>query len=252
MGFVRALASLVILLLAGPVSAETANNKVALVIGNSTYRQSSLASPAKDARLMAETLKAAGFEVFDFYDVGQRKMKQALLDFADTVRERGKDAVAFVYYAGYGVQVNGQNYLVPVDEQIESEAGVEIDAVSLATMMNVLQNTETRAFIVVLDACRVNPFGFARGAGGGLAKVEAPGGSLIAFSASPGTVAPEVPAGDNSPYTAALARAIAERGLKFEEVFKKVRTAVGEKTRGGQTPWESASLTGDLYPAGVR
>ncbi len=252
MALARVFASFAFLLLCGSVSAQEAKKNLALVIGNSAYRHSPPTNSANDARLMAEKLKSLGFEVFAFYDVSQRKMKHAVLDFADTLREGGKDTVAFVFYAGHGVQVNGENYLIPVDEQIESERDVDIDAVSLASIMTVLQSTETRTSIVVLDACRGNPFGYARGAGGGLAKVDAWSGGLVAFSASPGTVAPDAPAGSNSPYTAALAQTMAEQGLKIEDVFKKVHTAVSEKTHGGQTPWESASLTGDFYPAGAR
>ena len=170
----------------------------------------SLANSVSDAKLMAEKLKAAGFEVFSSYDASQRKMKHALLDFADVIRERGKESVAFVFYAGHAVQMNGENYLIPVDEQIEDERDVFIDGLGLSAIMTVLQNTEARASIVVLDACRGNPFGYAHGAGSGLAKVEALGGSLIAFSASPGMVAPDAPA-SGSPYTAALAQAIPSR-----------------------------------------
>ena len=250
MALARIIACLFIFLSAGAVSAEEAKTKLALVMGNSAYRHTSLANSVSDAKLMAEKLKAAGFEVFSSYDASQRKMKHALLDFADVVRERGKESVAFVFYAGHAVQMNGENYLIPVDEQIENERDVFIDGLALSAIMTVLQNTEARASIVVLDACRGNPFGYAQGTGSGLAKVEALGGSLIAFSASPGTVAPDAPAG--SDYTAALAQAIAEQGVKIEDVFKKVRTAVGEKTHGAQTPWETASLTGEFYPAGAK
>jgi uncharacterized caspase-like protein len=251
MALARIITCIFIFLSAGAVSAEEAKTKLALVIGNSAYRHTSLANSVSDAKLMAEKLKAAGFEVFSSYDASQRTMKHALLDFADVVRERGKESVAFVFYAGHAVQMNGENYLIPIDEQIVDERDVFIDGLGLSAIMTVLQNTEARASIVVLDACRGNPFGYPHGAGSGLAKVEALGGSLIAFSASPGTVAPDAPAG-GSPYTAALALAIAEQGVKIEDVFKKVHTAVGEKTHGAQTPWETASLTGELYPAGAK
>jgi uncharacterized caspase-like protein len=242
----RVFACLVILLLSGSAFAEEAKKNLALVIGNSAYRHTKLASPVDDAKLMAGKLKDLGFEVFASYDLSQRKMKHALLDFADTVRERGKDSVVFVYYAGNAVQANGENYLIPVDEQIEAERDIDIDAVSLSSFMTVLQSTEARASIVVLDACRGNPFGYAHGAGGGLAKVDAPGSSLIAFSASPGAVAPEGPAGGNSPYATALAKTIAAKGLKIEDVFKKVHGAAGV-----QAPWETGSLPAAFFPAGA-
>ncbi len=199
---------------------------------------------------MTKKLKAQGFEVFASYDAGQRDMKLAVRSFASTLRERGKDVIAFIFYAGHGVQLKGENYLIPVDEQIKSEADVDIDAVSLSSIMSMLENSETRLAIVVLDACRDNPFGYARGGQRGLARVDAPSGSLVAFSTSPGKVAQDGPEEGNSHYTAALAEAMTEPGLKIEEVFKKVRIAVREKTRNEQTPWESTSLTGDFYPAG--
>ncbi len=227
-------------------------NPIALVIGNSAYKRSALANPVSDARLMADKLKAQGFEVFASYDAGQRDMKRVVQNFAASLRERGNNVVAFIFYAGHGVQVKGENYLIPVDEQIKSEADVDIDAVSLSSIMSMLENTQTRLAIVVLDACRDNPFGYARGGSRGLARVDALSGSLVAFSTAPGKAALDGPDGGNSYFTAALAQAMAEPGLKIEEVFKKVRIAVREKTKGEQTPWESTSLTGDFYPAGEK
>ena len=248
----RAAICLMLFFFAGAAHAQDAKTRVALVIGNAAYSRAALANPVNDAKLMAERLKAQGFEVSASYDAGQRDMKRAVQTFAAALRERGKDAVAFIFYAGHGVQVKGENYLVPVDEQIKSEGDVDIDAVSLSSIMSMLENTQTRLAIVVLDACRDNPFGYARGGLRGLARVDAPGGSLVAFSTAPGKAALDGPDGGNSYYTAALAQAMAEPGLKIEEVFKKVRIAVREKTKGEQTPWESTSLTGDFYPAGEK
>ncbi len=250
MPFARAIVCFAFLSVVTGAFAEEAHNRVALVIGNSAYHRAPLANPVNDARLIAAKLKAQGFEVFDSYDAGQRDMKRAVQTFAATLRERGKNAVAFIFYAGHGVQVKGENYLIPVDEQIKSEGDIDIDSVSLSSIMSMLENAETRLAVVVLDACRNNPFGYARGGERGLARVDAPSGSLVAFSTSPGKAALDGPATGNSYFTAALAQAMAEPGLKIEEVFKKVRVAVREQTHNEQTPWESTSLTGDFYPAG--
>jgi hypothetical protein len=251
MPFARFLLCLALMLLCGAAAAQDAQHRVALVIGNSAYARAPLANPVNDARLIAAKLKAQGFEVFASYDASQRDMKRAVQTFAATLRARGKDVAAFIFYAGHGVQVKGENYLIPVDAKIDSEGDVDIDAVSLSSIMSMLENTETRLSIVVLDACRDNPFGYARGTSRGLARVDAPSGSLVAFSTAPGKAAVDGPAGGNSFYSAALAQAMDEPGLKIEEVFKRVRIAVRERTNGGQTPWESTSLTGDFYPAGA-
>jgi dipeptidyl aminopeptidase/acylaminoacyl peptidase len=240
-----------VLIFSGMAAAAETEKRVALIIGNSAYiRHRPLANPVNDAKAMAQRLKTQGFEVFASYDAGQRDMKRSVQDFAAALRTRGKDVVAFIFYAGHGVQVKGENYLIPVDENIKSEGDVDIDAVSLSSIMSMLENAQTRLAIVVLDACRDNPFGYARGGARGLAQVDAPSGSLIAFSTSPGKTAPDGPAGGNSYYTAALAQTMAEPGVRIEEVFKKVRIAVHGKTKGEQIPWESTSLTGDFYPAG--
>ena len=250
--FTRAAICLFLLFFAGAAFAQNTKNRVALVIGNAAYKRAALANPVNDAKLMAEGLKAQGFEVSASYDASQSGMKRAVQTFAASLRERGKDGVAFIFYAGHGVQVKGENYLIPVDEQIKSEADVDIDAVSLSSIMSMLENTQTRLAIVVLDACRDNPFAFSRSAQRGLALVPAPSGTLIAFSTSPGRTAPDGPVGTNSYYTAALVQALAGPGLKIEDAFKKVRVAVHAKTNGTQTPWEHSSLLGDFYPAGEK
>ena len=248
----RGLIFLVFLIFSSGAVAQEPQNRVALVIGNSAYARAPLANPVNDARLMAARLRAQGFEAVELYDASQRDMKRAVQTFGAALRERGKGVVAFIFYAGHGVQMKGENYLIPVDERIKNEGDIDIDSVSLSSIMSMLENAETRLAIVVLDACRDNPFGYARGGLRGLARVDAPSGSLVAFSTSPGKAAVDGPEGGNSLYTAALAQAMAEPGLKIEEVFKNVRVAVWKQTKGEQTPWESTSLRGDFYPAGER
>ncbi len=249
--FARTAICSILLFFAGAALADEAKNRVALVIGNAAYSRAALANPVNDAKLMAERLKAQGFEVFAAYDAGRRDMKLALQSYAASLREHGKDVAAFIFYSGHGMQVKGENYLIPVDEHIENEADVDIDAVSLSSITSMLDNTQTRLAIVVLDACRANPFAFSRGAQRGFAPVPVVrSGTLIAFSTAPGMEAPDGPAGENSFYAAALAQALGEPGLKIEDVFKKVRIAVYARTHGAQTPWEHSSLLGDFYPAG--
>jgi hypothetical protein len=226
-----------------------AEKRAALVIGNSTYARAPLPNAANDARLMAESLKMQGFEVFTFYNAGQKEMKRAVTVFTSALKEKGKDTVALLYYAGHGVQVKGENYLIPADANIEKEADVDIESVGVSSLMSALEQSETRLNIIVLDACRTNPFGYARSAQRGLARIDAPSGSIVAFSTAPGKAAQDGENG-NSPYTAALAKAFGQAGLKIEDVFKQARVAVTEQTRGEQTPWESTSLMGDFYPAG--
>lgn len=229
--------------------AET-ERRLALVIGNSAYKQAPLTNPANDARLVAAALRAQKFEVSDYYNGSLKDIKRAVQVFSKTVKENGKDTVAFFFYAGHGIQVKGENYLIPVDANIHTEGDVDIDLVSVSSIMSALDNAQARLNVIVLDACRTNPFGYARSGERGLARVDAPQGSLVAFSTSPGKAATDGEGG-SSPYAASLAKGLAEQGVKIEDVFKKVRISVIASTRGEQTPWESTSLTGDFYPAGL-
>ena len=228
----------------GDVPLQT-EKRIALVIGNSAYHRAALAHASNDARLLEAKLKELHFEVSAYYDVGLKDMKRAARAFSDALKQGGKNTVAFIYYAGHGVQVNGENYLIPVDENITNEGDVDIEAVNVSSIMSIIEHAETRLNIVVLDACRNNPFVYARSGARGLARIDAPSGSLVAFSTAPGKAAR-----DDSPYAATLAQELGESGLKIEEVFKKVRLAVRDATRNEQTPWEHTSVTGEFYPAG--
>ena len=237
-------------LVAGLVGATgaRAEQRLALVVGNSAYTKvSALPNPVSDAKLIADSLTKAGFDVTTALDVTQRDLKRAVRDFSQKLESTGPDGVGLFYYAGHGLQVNGTNYLVPVDAGIETEGDVAIETVSLNDVMSALAFSRARLTFVVLDACRDNPYkrGF-RSVQRGLALVDAPRGSLIAYATSPGDVAADG-AGANSPYTAALAELMNEPGVPVEQVFKKVRIRVAEATDGKQLPWESSSLTGDFY-----
>jgi uncharacterized caspase-like protein len=235
--------------LSSGAKAAGSERRLALVIGNGAYREAPLNRAVSDARLIAGALRKIDFEVLDYYDVNQKEMKRAIAAFGDAVTSAGKDSVAFIYYSGHGVQVKSENYLIPVDENIRSEKDMDIDAVRVGSVMSMLENVETRLNVVVLDACRNNPFRSARSLGrGGLAQITAPNGalgSLVAFSTAPNSVAK-----DDSPYASTLAQALGEPGLSLDKAFMKVRVAVKVATGDEQVPWEQTSLTGDFYPAG--
>lgn len=230
-----------------PAPAAGTEKRVALVIGNSAYENvTALPNPANDAKAIGKFLNSAGFEVIQATDLDHDEMIQVLQDFSARISERGPDTVAFVYYAGHGVQIAGENYLVPVDARIGSEADVPNAAIRLVDVMATLQAVPSRMRIVLLDACRNNPFSQLKDAGRGLAIVDAPNGSIVGYSTAPGTEAFDGD-GANSPYTTAFLRVAGEQNLPIERVFKQVRVAVNEATDGKQTPWESSSLTSDFY-----
>ncbi|MDC7788632.1 caspase family protein [Rhodoplanes sp. TEM] len=224
-----------------------AESRVALVIGNASYKAVPvLDNPANDSKAMADLLRSADFEVITARDLGQTEMRRAIGDFARTVQAKGSDTVALVYYAGHGLQVDGDNYLVPVDAQIRQETDVPLETVRLADLMNALAAVPVKTRIVMLDACRNNPFSaVGRSGGRGLAIVDAPNGTIVSYATAPGSEA-EDGDGRNSPYTAAFLRVAKEPGLPIEQAFKRVRYAVHQETDGRQTPWESSSLTGDF------
>lgn len=224
-----------------------AAGRYALVIGNSNYSFAPLRNPAQDASLMAATLRVLGFDVSLYQDVPQRDLKRAVVDFGRKLEQGGKDAVGLFYYAGHGVQVNGENYLIPIGAHIRDELDVDIEGVRASIVLSALERAGNGLNIVILDACRNNPFqSNTRAVRGGLARMDAPSGTLLAYSTSPGNVA-EDGTGRNSPYTQALAQSMRTQGAKVEDVFKRVRVAVMERTNNRQVPWESSSLTGDFY-----
>jgi uncharacterized caspase-like protein len=224
-----------------------AQPRLALVIGNSDYQDVvALPNPAKDAEAMDAFLRKAGFDVTPANNLTQNQMRRDLRDFADKVAEAGPDAVALVYYAGHGVQIDGENYLIPVDANIKREADVPMAGVRLNDVMNIMSTVPTKTLMVVLDACRNNPFSaINKTIGRGLAIVDAPKGSIVAYSTSPGATALDG-SGDHSPFTSALLDVARTPGLAVEQTFKKVRLAVNKATDGQQTPWESSSLISDF------
>src|SRR5882724_1387050 len=230
--------------------AASAESRLALVIGQSAYRSvPALPNPANDAKAVTQMLTDSGFEVSTAADLSQGQMREAVSDFAGKVAAKGADTVALVFYAGHGLQIDGENYLVPVDVDPKREADIPIQAVRLNDILNTLTSVPSRMRILLLDACRNNPFPeLGKTSGHGLAiidaKIGAPG-TFVSFSTSPGAEA-EDGSGANSPYTTALLASAREPGLPIEDTFKRVRVAVNRSTDGRQTPWDSSSLTEDF------
>ncbi|MBB4422921.1 hypothetical protein GGD66_001461 [Bradyrhizobium sp. CIR48] len=242
----------------GPVSAQVApvepaptalqgpEQRVALVIGNSNYKNApQLANPDNDAESMAKFLNSAGFEVVAATDLTQNDMLRVVQDFSAKVSARGPNTVAMVYYAGHGVQLAGENYLVPVDAKVSSQTELVNNSVRLVDVMSTLETIPSRMRIVILDACRNNPFPDVNDAGRGLAIVDAPNGSIVGYSTAPGAEALDG-TGGHSPYTQAFLNVAREPNVPIEQLFKRVRLQVNQSTSGAQIPWESSSLTSDF------
>jgi len=242
----------------GPVSAQVApvapaptalqgpEQRVALVIGNSNYQNApQLQNPDNDAQSMAQFLNSAGFEVVAATDLTQNDMLRVVQDFSAKVSARGPNTVAMVYYAGHGVQLAGENYLVPVDAKVSSQTELVNNSVRLVDVMSTLETIPSRMRIVILDACRNNPFPNVNDAGRGLAIVDAPNGSIVGYSTAPGAEAQDG-TGGHSPYTQAFLNVAREPNVPIEQLFKRVRLEVNQTTLGAQIPWESSSLTSDF------
>src|SRR5262245_8036910 len=222
----RALRALATMTVAVTSDAAFAEDRIALIIGNSAYETvTPLANPANDAKAMADMLSAAGFEVISAPNLTQTGMRQAISNFAGTVADKGPDTVALVFYAGHGLQVDGENFLVPVDARIQRETDVPLQAMRLADVMNTLGRIPSKSRIVILDACRNNPFSeINKTTGRGLAIVDAPAGSLVSYSTAPGTEAQDGD-GANSPFTAALVKTGRETGVPIEQALKQTGRA---------------------------
>lgn len=244
-----ALAALLLgLLLLASVGGARAETRIALVIGNGQYEAiTPLRNAVSDGQLMAESLGQVGFDVTLLTDADQNEMKRAVADFGRRLRSAGPDATGLFYYAGHGVQYANANYLVPVDASIADEADLDLVGVQADWVLRQLFSARNRTNIVILDACRNNPFESATGLReAGLAEMNAPPGTFIAYASAPGSAALDGK-GANSPFTGALSRGILEGGEPIEQVFKQVRVAVVDETGGRQTPWDSSSLTDDFY-----
>jgi uncharacterized caspase-like protein len=254
LGFRKILLAAALLLVCQPAFAD---KRVALILGNSTYQNAPpLANPVNDGALIAAKLKAAGFDVVDSrHDLSALQTRRALRDFEDAAREAD---IAVVYYAGHGIEVDGTNYLIPVDAKLERDSDVYDEALSLDRVLVAVEPAK-KLRLVILDACRDNPFArsmkralASRGISSGLAKIEPTSpNTLIAYSAKAGSTA-EDGNGKDSPFTVALANHLTTPGLDVRKAFGFVRDDVLKATSSRQEPFVYGSLGGDdvaLVPA---
>lgn len=221
--------------------------RLALVIGNSEYQHGgALANPVNDARAMTGVLQQLGFTVYPYENLNQGQLKKAIDDFG--MKLKGND-VGLFYYAGHGIQAKGFNYLIPVDAQLQTEEQVDYDCVRADRILALMETSGTKVNVIILDACRNNPFerSWTRSATGrGLAFMNAPSGTLIAYATAPGSTASDG-TGTNGLYTSAILESIAIPNLTILQMFQNVRSIVSQKSGKQQVPWESTSLTGDFY-----
>ncbi len=221
-------------------------DRVALVIGNAAYKLAPLSNPRNDAQAMATLLRQAGFSVDNQLDATREQLTEAVERFGKTIKDP-KVKFGLFYYAGHGLQLDWRNYLVPVNANIRSVADVRQQTVDVSEMLKYMEEGKGRSFLVILDACRDDPFaGAFRPPVKGLSQFDAPVGSLLAYATAPGGVAMDG-TGENGLYTSNLLREFAVRGAKIEDAFKRVRLNVRLASQGRQVPWESTSLEEDVY-----
>ncbi|ACB93795.1 caspase family protein [Beijerinckia indica] len=235
--FFRILFVAVVAVISHASYAEAAEKRIALVIGNSAYQADPLATSANDAGLIAQSLQAAGFDVVGARDLDAATLRSAFHEFLDKAGASGPETVALVYFAGRGLQFEGENYLVPVDARITRDTDVPIEAFRLTDLTQPLTALPLKARIFILDAARANRFAPAgQPLAGGLALMQPDPGTLIAFNAAPGTIAPESQQAYGA-YASALTEMIKEGGLPLDELFERVRLRVNALTNGAEVPW---------------
>ena len=234
-----------LLFLFTPYDSESAQERrIALVIGNGKYISSPLENPTNDAIDMAAALEKLGFSVSLEINANQRTMESAIRTFGKKLRFGG---VGLFYFAGHGIQFQGRNYLIPIGADIHSEADIKYESVDAGRVLAQMYEAENTLNIIILDACRNNPFSHSfRSSAKGLAKMDAPTGSILAYATAPGSVAADG-TGRNGLYTSMLLRYIMVPDVPIEKVFKMVRIDVMDQSSKTQVPWESSSLTGDFY-----
>src|SRR5262250_564885 len=238
---------LAMLMLAGmclttiPAAAQT-EKRIALVIGNAAYQQGALPTSANDAGLIAQTLQAAGFDVVGARDLDGDTLRHTLRDFIQKAAASGPDTVAMIYLAGYGLQMSGENFFVPVDATLVHDTDLPVEALRVSDYLRQLGTLPLRAGIFILDGARTPPFTPAgQPLAGGLALIEPDPNILVAFNAAPGTIGPNEP-GPYGAYAQALAEMIRQGGLSLPELFNRVRLRVNEITKGAEVPWNAQHI----------
>ena len=220
--------------------------RIALVVGNANYKVRPLKNPRNDADDISRSLRSSGFEVIDLRDASLQQMRNGVRQFGDRLINND---VGLVYYSGHGVEVKGRNYFIPVNADIMREDEIADQGLDVSLILEKMNTAGKGVNILIVDACRDDPFGRSfRSSSRGLAQMDAPRGTIIAYATSPGKVASDGdPRERNSPYTKNLVKAMQQPNKPIEQVFKEVRRAVQEETKNQQVPWENTSLSGDFY-----
>ena len=248
--FARAAAFWLLVILAstlGQHASQAAEQRFALVIGNDEYKAAKLATSANDAGLVADALQSAGFTVTGARNLDQATLRESFREFLGQVSAAGPDAVALVYLAGIGLQFNGENYFVPVDADIQRDVDVPLQAIRISDFTQPLASLPGRVKIIILDAARQNPFaGGNQPLAGGLALVEPMRSMAIAFTAAPGTVAPDEQ-GPYGAYATSLTEMIAAGGLGLDDLFARLRLRVSDLTQGAEIPWYASQIDGPFF-----
>jgi formylglycine-generating enzyme required for sulfatase activity len=219
--------------------------RVALVIGNASYKTQPLRNPVNDARAMSKKLRSLGFDVIERINVNKKRMQASIIDFGKKLADGG---VGVFYFAGHGIQNRSRNFILPVDAQMQDEDYLRVEGVNVDEVLSEMGDAGNRLNVLILDACRNNPYrSRTRGArSGGLAQMHAPTGTYISYAAAPGEVAFDGD-GKHSPYTGALLEVIGQPGVKLEAAFKRVRTKVHGVTGGRQVPFTEETVMGEFY-----
>jgi len=229
-----------------PVINSTIGKRIALVVGNANYKVRPLKNAKNDADDVSRQLMTSGFEVIDLRDATLTQMRTAVRQFGDRLINND---VGLVYYSGHGVEVKGRNYFIPVNADIQREDEIADQGLDVSLILEKMSTAGKGVNILIVDACRDDPFGRSfRSSSRGLAQMDAPRGTIIAYATSPGKVASDGdPRERNSPYTKHLVKAMQSPNKPIEQVFKEVRRAVQDETKNQQTPWENTSLSGDFF-----